>query len=599
MDGAAAQPSGRLIGKRAKPSDGAPASAATLPPIDVPARARPAPGPADALAPADGERALVMLPGGEPTDRMVEAVAAAFGLTAYEARMRVREPLPRVTTIGPADEVQGVADALRDAGVGVEVLDGAPLTGPLRPFPVQRLLVEGDRLHASGPRGEVTVDLRQPALLVGGRFEFKAVVQSGFRRGEAVDMVLFGHLYAGGWADPLELVESGIQGWDFLGASKSPARRTNFQKTLELLRRWPSVTWNDALLQHPGRIKDSLHGLAGKGHFLVTGAGGASVTERSNQGGADLLSRVLYQLWRARLGDRVAAHDGALTVVSVLEDTTDERLKAAFGGGPSALDLAHANVRKAAAEASAPPRPVSGRSPRAAALIAPDPASAPPTVPAEPTSRRPSSRLGHADPRFVGDPTRPMRPNPPGAPPVTLLLRGLSLQGPNACVCCLAPPARRPIEACNSQTDWESVASSTLGVASFLALGSGWVRVKHEETVILRMPACADCYRHETSNELAWIVAAVGTFVGFLATLGKIGIDSGKAVAFVLVAWGVALIVLGLLLSMLLARRGPRCSPTPPLRLKHVGNDFKVRFGNQSFGERIAELNAELVERKL
>lgn len=395
--------------------------------------------------------------------------------------------------------------------------------------------------------------------------------------------------------DPLELVESGIEDWDFLAGNKSPLRRTNFQRTLELLRRWPGVTWNDALLQHPGRIKESLHGLAGKGHFIVTGAAG-SVTERSNQLGADLLSRVLYLLWRARLGDRLAAHDGALTVQSLRGDDTEERLKAAFGGGPSAVDLAHENLRKAVAAAAAPPRPVSGRLSRTDGLIPPP--EPPPASPA-PAPARPSHRVGHAVANLAGDPTRPLRPNPPGAPPVTLILRGLSLQAPHACVCCLGPPARRPIEAVASQGDWENIASSTVGLAAFFMFGRGWIHLKHEETMVFRVPACDACYRHETSNELAWILAAATSFVGLLATVWKIGVGSGKAVAFAVVTWAILLFVVGQLLSLVLARRGPRCAQHGPVRLAFKGADFKVLFGNHSFGERIAELNPALVVRRL
>ncbi|MCO5165611.1 MAG: hypothetical protein M9894_04475 [Planctomycetes bacterium] len=586
MADGAALPSGRLIGRRGEAAAPAPAPEA-LPAIEAPSLAAAPPG----------EVALVLLPGGEPTNAMAEAAAAALGLTPYEARLRLREPLPRVATVGPADEVTACVGVLRAAGVGVETLDAAPLLGPLRPYPAQRLRLDGDRLHVEGPRGEVVVDLRQPVLLVGGRFDFKAVLQAGFRRAEAVDMVPFGHLYAGGWVDPIELVETGIEDWDFLGSARTPTRRTNFQSALALLRRFPDVTWNDALLQHPGRVQDCLHGLAGKGHFIVTGGGG-NVTERSNQSGADLLSRVLYQLWRARLGDRLAAHDAALTVVSVREDTTDERLKAAFGGGPSALDLAHENVRKSVAEASAPPRPVSGRRSRSAGLIPPPDPVSPPGPPAPEPTKRPSTRLGHATAALAGDPTRPLRPNPPDAPPVTLILRGLSLQAPHACVCCLEPPGPRAVQAAASQMDWESVASTTLGLAALFIFERGWVRTRHEETVILRVAACARCYKHETSNELAWILAGGACLVGMIATLARLGVDSLKAVTFAALAWALLLVVLGLVLSSLLSRRGPRCAPHRPLRLAFKGDDFKVGFGNRSYGERIAELNPELVVRR-
>jgi hypothetical protein len=603
MDGTPASPTGRLIGKRAKTAGAAEAlPPIELPPIDLPVIELPrvaapsareeAPEGFEAVdddEPTTGDLALVFLPGANPTTAQVEALASICELTNVEARMRLGEALPRVAEVGPAAQIGAAAEALRAAAISVETLEAAPLTGPLRPFRVQRVRIEGDHLRLTGPRGEVVVDLRRPTLLVGGRFDFKVTASAGFRSAQAVDMVMFGHLYAGGWADPLELVESELKDWDFLGGEKTAVRRTNFQRALERLRRWPDVTWNDALLQHPGRIKDSVLGLAGKGHFVVSGA--TTVSESSNLGGADLLSRVFYQLWRARLGDRVRAHDDGLTVVSVTTETPEERVAAAFGGGPTAVDLAHPNVRSAAAEAAAPPRAASGRASRVAGLI-PPPDAAP--APLEP-SRKPSGRLGHATANLAGDPTRPLRPNPPGAPPVTLLLRGLSLQAPHACVCCLGPPERRPIEAVASATEWENVASTGIGLLAFFATGWGWVHTQHEETMILRVPACRACYKHETSNELAWILASAGCLVGFLATLARTGLPSGRVFAMVTVGWGCGLVVAGFLLSMFLARRGARCPEHRPLRLAFKGSDFKVFFGNRTYGERVAELNPDLL----
>jgi hypothetical protein len=153
----------------------------------------------------------------------------------------------------------------------------------------------------------------------------------------------------------------------------------------------------------------------------------------------------------------------------------------------------------------------------------------------------------------------------------------------------------RPIEALAERTEWANVASSTVGLLLFFNLGVGWFHSRHRESLRLRLPACAACSRHETAGELAWLLAGGASLVGLLATLAVRGWHGPGPFFFALGGWAVLLVVTALTLSLVLARHGPGCAAERPVRLRHHGDDFEVRFGNRSFGERVAELNAALL----
>lgn len=498
--------------------------------------------------------ALVILPAPDATEEQVAALASAVGGTVYEARLRLKEPLPRVVRIAPREEIEGTVAALRAARLEAQALDAEALLGELRPFPVRAMQPDGPAMRLSGPRGEVRIDLTRPALLVAGRLE----------PGRAgMPDTLFAHLYAGGWAEPLELVESDAGASEVLGAAKGPVRRVNFRAALELLRQQPGVAYDDRLVQHAGRIKECV-----VGDLFPPGP-----TERGAQVPTDLMSRVLHGLWRARLDERAAAaHDGALAVIS-----TEPVARA----GPSPVVVA-------------PPQLV-GRASRAAGLIQPpDPVDGG-------AGRWERLRLEERvpPPLVPRDPTRPLAPNVPGAPPITLVSRALALRVPHACVCCLAPPGRALLDvvAREERTAWGSV-----GAALASALGFGWFSVNFgkdagELATRLRCPACDGCRRHELGREASRFVVGALAFVGLLVALGILGRvrPTPPLVAAIVACWSGALLLVRIT-AALVSRHGPGCPPHRAIRATCRGDEFEVVFGNRRFGERVAELNPDLVQ---
>lgn len=229
---------------------------------------------------------LVILPAAsaDPVPGQADAVARAFGLTVPEARDELSEPLPRVAMRGAADSLLPLVDALSAAGVQAVAFEQTAIVPTGRPFVAERLRVTGATLHVHGPRGEERVDLARPVLLVAG-LRGAPPASEGF---ESKETLLFGHLYAAGADDPLELTERDITDWRILGTDAGPDARENLRRVLERIRAHRGVTWNDSLVRHAGRVKDCTVGLA-------------------DVDGADVLSRVLHHTWRAERGSRRSA----------------------------------------------------------------------------------------------------------------------------------------------------------------------------------------------------------------------------------------------------------------------------------------------------
>lgn len=501
--------SGRLIGRGAEPEPAAP----------------------------EDRRVLVLLPTDAFADGQPQALADTYGLTTDQATRCLLEPLPRVLEVGPDEEAAARADALRAAGVRVEELDAAELLAPLRPFSIETLRLEGDSLRVRGPRGEVRVDLRRPALLVVGRLGGST---SSFDE-------RFAHLHAGGWSDPLEVVEGNLADGEFLGAERGLTPRANFDALLARLRRWPSVAVDESLLRHADRVGDCLSGLAG--------ADRSTTAHRTH-----LFSRLHYLLWREALGVRRSEHEGG---IEVLPEAT----------------------------ASRTPSRSTGRRPSGQGALIP-PGHAP--EPKEPRGAGPSAAFAPLGFAF--------RPVPSGSPSISLVVRGLSnISVPPACMCCLAPTSPRRIEAMASATDWGIVASAVLGLLSIFLVGIGWIYKDpgaYSESAGLRLPACEGCFKHETSAGLAWFCSGVLSLVGFVLTLKRTGLPTAQLFGIVVLGWLLLFLVIGVVLVLVFSRRGPRCARSTPLRLKLHGADFQVVFGNHAYGEAVADLNPELVVRR-
>lgn len=215
--------------------------------------------------------------------------------------------------------------------------------------------------------------------------------------------------------------------------------------------------------------------------------------------------------------------------------------------------------------------------------------SQPTTQPARAAeTARPSSRL------LRRDPNAPISPNP-GGPPFDYTASGLLLELPHFCVCCLGQPGRDRIEvvATKADVEWARVFMTAIGLAAVFTIGVGWYYTSHGKLVerTLRCPACPACYRHETIQQMTWLLAGLG---GLVITIGAIILKKpATEVGIVMFAVGaVATLVAGNMLTLLVSQRGPRCAPHKPLKVSWWGADFRIAFGNRSYGQRVAELNA-------
>lgn len=195
----------------------------------------------------------------------------------------------------------------------------------------------------------------------------------------------------------------------------------------------------------------------------------------------------------------------------------------------------------------------------------------------------------------------PIAPAPRGAPPRALLARSLNLEHPRACACCLGGPAVRILDVrmAESSTDWALLA------ATYYVFGYFWAAAYQllggDRTALdtrLRCPVCEGCLRHE---QAAPIGGALGALVGLGAPFAAL-VVTGPGTWSRQGLLGLALAGLALGLSVGLAayagrrRRGPACSEHATVRARKVGPRFEVAYGNPSYGARVAELNAGLLD---
>lgn len=266
-----------------------------------------APTAAGGAAP-DGRREFVLVTfpaAGPPSPEQEQALMTELGLGAYEARIRLGEPLPRLAATGAPEELRLRRLALEQAGVDALVLDAAEVA--LEPREVLGVVFDWPWLHLAGAWGEVRIDLDRPALAVAGKLLWSASGTGTSTTYEGRDKVttittargaestFFVHLYAGAGGPALALTEKSIQAWDFLGAEKTFAARTNFQLLSAALRARTGVTWDDRLQRHAealGRTVDASR----------RASPGVNLYSRSNDAAAAAMSRVLYHAWRGRCG---------------------------------------------------------------------------------------------------------------------------------------------------------------------------------------------------------------------------------------------------------------------------------------------------------
>lgn len=113
----------------------------------------------------------------------------------------------------------------------------------------------------------------------------------------------------------------------------------------------------------------------------------------------------------------------------------------------------------------------------------------------------------------------------------------------------------------------------------------------------LRLSVCPACLRHERALSVAWSWATLVTLLGFLATALLVldGDSTPLRTGAIAGAWLGALVLMGALETHRRSRRGPRCASEPTVQVAVQGRGYWIIFGNRTFGQRVAELNAPVV----
>jgi hypothetical protein len=213
-------------------------------------------------------------------EKLAPALAAAMGVTAFEARSRLRSPGEGpfvVGVFGETDRALALAGQLEAAGFGAVVVSEAELEAGAREFAVRRFALGEQDLEAeSQGGGNLTVPYRRVELILRGigissststettkqqKFDLGAAVLSGGLkmtkttkttrevRSEAREGFVL--LYAGE-APPLVFRENSLV-YDALGPLRGLSHSENFVKLIAELRRLcPAARYDDRLLNRAG-----------------------------------------------------------------------------------------------------------------------------------------------------------------------------------------------------------------------------------------------------------------------------------------------------------------------------------------------------------
>jgi len=129
----------------------------------------------------------------EESAELVQEIAAASGITAYEARQRMIGGGPAVLASFAGPELaQGLCAKLNEAGVAAFVVDTALLRSEPGPFAVRRFVL-GERVlrleAVDGVTAEIPfaeIELLLPAVRISGQTETKTVTERKFSLGRTV-----------------------------------------------------------------------------------------------------------------------------------------------------------------------------------------------------------------------------------------------------------------------------------------------------------------------------------------------------------------------------------------------------------------------------
>lgn len=273
----------------------------------------PPPGPTVTAAgalPAPSNTDLVLFvfpPKGELSPGAADTLARILEATVYEARLRARDPLPRLTRMGPEPLVIGAAEQLVSAGFEVLCAEAAAVLGPLEGFVVKSIRGGREIVVADRDRREATIRLGGRGLLVVGRYDTTTSTTTKVKvptvRGKSVSLVskdfsseglesaVFAHVYSELSDVPYVFTETGIADWEFLGKDKTPTARANMKALVARLASG-GLTVDDRLEKHRTRVEQAAS-------FQKQAK--TTISQRSTQSAADVLSRVFYYDWKNKL----------------------------------------------------------------------------------------------------------------------------------------------------------------------------------------------------------------------------------------------------------------------------------------------------------
>lgn len=266
-----------------------------------------------------GDIALVQLPlEGEPSQRQLEAYAAALGTEIYDARARFCEKLPRILRVGTEEELHCICDFFDDADIP-HLLSEAEAIFCGDPWLVKEVHSQGGRIFVTGDEGTEELELGDRGLLVLGRYKQVTTTKTTTKRTRSrrgrlgprpsvttttttnqSDFELFGQLFFESDERPYLLTEGALGSFDVLGAAKGPSRRVNFQGVLNLIQ-GPRIERNDHLYTHANLIKASEMARKYQStmrHGLMTRQKTQQRTKNTSTNGmADIYARIYYYSW--------------------------------------------------------------------------------------------------------------------------------------------------------------------------------------------------------------------------------------------------------------------------------------------------------------
>ena len=215
------------------------------------------------------------------TAELVQALAAALGITVFEARQRLIGGGPSVVA-SFADQhlAQALAAKLNQAGIATLVVDATAVRSGAGHFVVRRfelgersLRIEAvDGQSAEIPYGEI--DLLLPGTRIAGQTESKTVTERKFDLGRTIlsggipvttkvarqeevtaeERTKFLYLYAGNHPQVI-FSQSGMT-YEGFGAAMKMSQELNFAYLISELRRLsPGAVYDDRLLNRVGQVR--------------------------------------------------------------------------------------------------------------------------------------------------------------------------------------------------------------------------------------------------------------------------------------------------------------------------------------------------------